>query len=943
MTEANIPDACTYEKNLRLFKESNPLAALSLESASFRHIRFCTTKKGEANIVNERFGLFHYYHDQNGAREEAEKIVDTEIRKDTDIVYFYGIGLGYFYEAAQKWLHGKPTRRLIYLEDDLEVFHCFLQTPLASKALQDPQALFFRVNFEENNFYELNRLMVRFPLQPIQFVALPSYIDRKEENTFRLSSRILFDNTRLRYLNGEYLSGHAGFLRQFYFNLLHIPESYSASGLFGAFKNIPAIICGAGPSLQKNIGLLRTLTDRALIFAGGSALNVLNAEGITPHFGLGIDPNDEQSHRLLTNNAFHIPFFYRNRMEHQAFRLLSGPKIYVPGSTNGIAAWFEEKLGLSGPLLDEGHNVVTFATEIARNMGCNPIIYVGMDLAYTDVQTYAKGIAVHPLWLGKSDPYIPAREQLLSRTGLDQKEVTTKWEWMAEANWTNHYALSHPEITMINATEGGLGFATFPNISLRDAAERFLTGSYDLSSRIHGIIQESPVRITRGDLFVLLNEYKTSLENCIAHCSVIIAEQTKNLTELPKHETKPSAYTGISVLHENLLHEETAYQWFLENIDTFYSNVSDAKIKRTTVAEQNNRLLSHYNFLRSALTGHLNILVDSVQKFILSAPPFPVTEKEAKLPCPVNDEEIYFFENGRLRIEDPDAGISTVFNPIDSTEYYPDGKIKSVTFYTREGLLQGPSRFYGTNGILLAESRYFQGKKQGKTYLFYDNGSLFSLQRFRDNRPEGKQEYFFRNGKIKSTSYYERSQLEGEVKIYDSQGNLERQLRYKNGLRDGIETMRDHHSRCIMECRYERGIPKGTAKQFDSSGRLRKEVTIRTFPDDFDSVTWDEQGKITQVFKEGIEDFFVYYEEKLQQIRFLEQAIKMVLDRLELFVKEQNKTGGTEPSSEILQELAAVRASMQQLDTLKAELQTVREESMRASDEARKKKKSDRL
>ena len=81
------------------------------------------------------------------------------------------------------------------------------------------------------------------------------------------------------------------FFESFYRNIFHLPESYSCNGLAGQFANVPAIICGDRPSLHKNIELLKTLTDRALIFAGNFLLNILNEYGIIPHFGAGVDPN----------------------------------------------------------------------------------------------------------------------------------------------------------------------------------------------------------------------------------------------------------------------------------------------------------------------------------------------------------------------------------------------------------------------------------------------------------------------------------------------------------------------------------------------------------------------------------------------------------------------------------------------------------------------------
>ena len=48
-----------------------------------------------------------------------------------------------------------------------------------------------------------------------------------------------------------------------------------------------------------------------------------------PHFAAGIDPNSAQYDRLSTNTAFEVPFFYRNRLFHQAFKTIHGPRLYA--------------------------------------------------------------------------------------------------------------------------------------------------------------------------------------------------------------------------------------------------------------------------------------------------------------------------------------------------------------------------------------------------------------------------------------------------------------------------------------------------------------------------------------------------------------------------------------------------------------------------------------
>src|SRR5690606_32776531 len=101
--------------------------------------------------------------------------------------------------------------------------------------------------------------------------------------------------------------------------------------------------------------------------------------------------NPAQYTRLSQNTGYEVPFFYRNRMYHDAFRVIHGSRLYITGSGGyDTAEYFEKKLGIKGgEEIDEGHNVVNFCVEVAHEMGCDPIIFVGMDLAFTGMDTYA--------------------------------------------------------------------------------------------------------------------------------------------------------------------------------------------------------------------------------------------------------------------------------------------------------------------------------------------------------------------------------------------------------------------------------------------------------------------------------------------------------------------------------------------------------------------------
>src|SRR5262249_55438366 len=82
-------------------------------------------------------------------------------------------------------------------------------------------------------------------------------------------------------------------------NLPRIAREGDAAAFDGAGTGVPAILVGAGPSLDANIPQLLAVADRALIIAAAPAARPLLHAGITPDLIVAVDPTERNARHLI--------------------------------------------------------------------------------------------------------------------------------------------------------------------------------------------------------------------------------------------------------------------------------------------------------------------------------------------------------------------------------------------------------------------------------------------------------------------------------------------------------------------------------------------------------------------------------------------------------------------------------------------------------------------
>lgn len=765
-----------FHHHLELWARSHPKEALLMPYIDVEGISFCKTDKNELNLCCEIAGQKSTFYDQNGALEEAKNWFLTIDSSHVGALYVYGLGLGYYYQAAAEWLHADKGRTLIFVEDDLAVLYRFFELDQAAELLNDPQVHIAYLRDPAVTSEVLDEQYWHVALDKAQVSALQFYAKTKKQIYEKLSFEIAYGSELKKALIEEYLEFGAPFFANCYQNLLDLPNAYKGNSFYGKFQQIPAIICGAGPSLEKNMELLKQLSGRALIFAGGSAINILNSASIQPHLCAAIDPNEAQNVRLKNTQAYEVPFFYRNRLNPHALKTIHGPHLYLTGSGGyDVAHFFESRFGLEGEDIDEGHNVVTFCLEIAKQMGCEPIIFIGMDLAFTDRKTYSSGVVFDPAVEQKTlDQYANFETTGLMHKDIYGKPIYTLWKWISESEWIGEWARKHPEVHLVNCTEGGIGFPSIINKPFQDAAEELLQKQYDLEGLVHAEIQMSGLSgVTKADVVATMMELQESLARCLEHLQVLILE-VESTKEKLSHDpaSEPIQQSGLAALAEIELSDEIGFTAVLEIFNQVYARLLNSElqqIQHSEISEQEKQLKrsdlnsKRLQFLYTVAGVNKEIINYALERHEEGQ---KTSEDQPKVEMTsLFREKSQEFPHLKWPQKDREVQVHNV--------YYPSGALRSVS-HTKAGLLHGFSAFYNEEGGVLAKAFFVDGKRDGESFWYYNSGQLYSKQEFFKGLRHGHQLYYDIEGRVRTELHYQEGRLIESAKLYGAEGTLEK-------------------------------------------------------------------------------------------------------------------------------------------------------------------------
>ncbi|EMB8325659.1 motility associated factor glycosyltransferase family protein [Campylobacter coli] len=431
------------------------------------------------------------------------------------VLYFYGFGNGILFKAL---LQNKNHQHIVVFEKDIEIIWIMFHILDFSNELQSARLMILQTSSLDIEFFS-NFCSSKpfFQFSRIYFLELMShYYERFHEDILGLNKKLAenFKNSIVSHGNDP-LDALQG-IEQFVYNLPQMITHPSYKELLSKRKGISdtAIIVSTGPSLTKQLPLLKKYASKATIFCADSSYPILAKHGIKPDYVCMLERDEIVAECF--NNDFgefdkDIVFIVKSVTHPHTIKYLQkNNRAFILVST--YASFIQYlKLDYFG-YFNMGFSVAHMNFLLTIHLKYKNIILIGQDLAYAkDGQTHSQGFIHANLHNGDYERDLD-RFSTTAYGGngkVQSSEIWTLFRHNFEKDIVNIKMNYH--ITTYNCTEGGARIEGTIEKPFLWACENLL--DKDLNKPFEKL---EPLSLNKQNEFLLKAYYK--VYQSIKHC-----------------------------------------------------------------------------------------------------------------------------------------------------------------------------------------------------------------------------------------------------------------------------------------------------------------------------------------------------------------------------------------------------------------------------------------
>ncbi|HEB7643038.1 TPA: motility associated factor glycosyltransferase family protein [Campylobacter coli] len=421
------------------------------------------------NIYDKTHNVFMYENLEEEINFFYQSILEKTPRYP--FVCIYGIGNALLIKNL-----AKHYKHLFVFESEIELFILALSTLDLSEELKVYKVVLFDCVAKD---LEIQIAMIFDQQSILEYLSLyemfinTSYYLRFYEKQIVFLNEVCLKTIGVAVRNAD-ISCFLPLLtyEQFLQNIPSMLESIPFQRILNERKNKfdNAIVVSAGPSLTKQLPLLKAYQDKAVIFCADGALSMLEKEGIIPDYVTNLDFTDLaikffQNKENLKQSIIALecathPNVVHSLKAENCMIVLRNKALYQRFNLNDFG------------YIDTGTHVSHFSYTLALALGFKNIIMIGQDLAFDEEgNSHSKGFSYGEQFSGEKT--VPT---LKAQAYAGKGEVLTHIAWNDYRIKLEYlFACNDQKAKFYNATEGGARINFTEELSFKECCEKLLT------------------------------------------------------------------------------------------------------------------------------------------------------------------------------------------------------------------------------------------------------------------------------------------------------------------------------------------------------------------------------------------------------------------------------------------------------------------------------------
>lgn len=474
-----------YDKNIKLLEARFPALAEMISTLPPDPNIEILPVRGKSNElftlqVLSNDGKKLLLHSRYDPEAEAKRMVEQYEIGLLDLFVVFGFGMGYHI----KELIDKTTiqSQIFVIETDLNVFKASLEKVDQSKILSCSRVTLLIGDSNVERFQKLSSATMSAFASKFHLVGhAPSMQLHKEEyDKIRASVSDFIKYAKLTVETALILPKTT--LQNELLNLPLYVATPDMKIIENRFRGVPVVIVSAGPSLHRNIDLLKEIKGHAVIIAVSTTFKLLLRKGIIPDFTCVLDYHEVSRRYFEDVGPTSVHMIAGGNSTPMAPAVHQGPISFY--HNDDIEMTLNE-MKINKASIERGSTVAHLAFYISKFIGADPIIFIGQDLAHPDGVTHMPGTPIHEEWAPELNRFhttemkeweqvVRMRDRLSKIKDIYGNDIYTDDQMLSYLQFFQR-AFLKCEQTIVDATEGGARKEGALTMTLREAIDKYCT------------------------------------------------------------------------------------------------------------------------------------------------------------------------------------------------------------------------------------------------------------------------------------------------------------------------------------------------------------------------------------------------------------------------------------------------------------------------------------